>query len=246
MDWTIDIELNDMRAPDYKATYTTDRGIFEVEEPLILNTFKGRTSDGKIARFTIDENTFSGVILGDDYHYVIRPAKDYTQNREDNSFVVYKSGDIIPDDNEFDYINDALEIPHNSPKIIIGGLVGLIDGSNNINSCTYFLKIATDADFQYHQARGSISAATTNNHILSILNIAEGIYESTFSLRFAITFQNVYTTNSQLYTSHNAETLLNSFRSHWNNNHAGVNRNIAHLFTGKNLNLGVFGIAWKG
>jgi len=34
-DWTLDIVLNDMRASDYKATYTTDKGTFEVNEPFI-------------------------------------------------------------------------------------------------------------------------------------------------------------------------------------------------------------------
>ena len=80
LDWTIDLELNDMRAPDYRSTYTTDEGTFESTDTYAVNTFKGKTSDGQIARFTIDENTFFGVILGENYHYVIRSVKDYTQN----------------------------------------------------------------------------------------------------------------------------------------------------------------------
>ena len=50
LDWTIDLELNDMRAPDYRATYTTDEGTFEVKEPFVVNTFKGKTSDGRNAQ----------------------------------------------------------------------------------------------------------------------------------------------------------------------------------------------------
>ena len=30
LDWTIDLELNDLRTPDYRATYTTDEGEFSL------------------------------------------------------------------------------------------------------------------------------------------------------------------------------------------------------------------------
>lgn len=95
LDWTIDLELNDLRAPGYTSTYTTDEGTFEVEEPFVVNTFKGKTSDGKTVRFTIDEDFFFGVIFGERYHYMIRPAKDYTKNSEDETIIVYHSWDVI-------------------------------------------------------------------------------------------------------------------------------------------------------
>jgi len=74
LDWTIDLELNDLRAPGYRSTYTTDEGTFESTESFVVNTYKGTTSDGRTVRFTIDENTFFGVVLGDNDHYVIRSA----------------------------------------------------------------------------------------------------------------------------------------------------------------------------
>ena len=89
-DWTLDLQFNDMRASDYKQTYISDEGKFEYK-PFILNTYKGKTSNDQIARFTIDENNFFGVILDNQYHYVIRPAKDYTGNSTDESLIVYKS-----------------------------------------------------------------------------------------------------------------------------------------------------------
>jgi len=36
LDWTIRLELNDLRAPDYKAIYTTDEDEFEVDEPFVI------------------------------------------------------------------------------------------------------------------------------------------------------------------------------------------------------------------
>ena len=71
MGWSIELEFNDMRAPEFRQTYTTDEGVFESKEIFRVNTFKGKTSDNRIARFTIDDNIFLGVILGDREHYVI-------------------------------------------------------------------------------------------------------------------------------------------------------------------------------
>ena len=249
LDWTIDFELNDMRAPDYRATYTTDAGIFEIKDPFVVNTYKGKTSDGHVARFTIDENYFFGVILGNDYHYVIRPIEDYTQNKENQNFIVYKNWDIISYEHDIDYINDALTMPGDNVWTDMTGDSGYTTSSTT-STCIYYLQIGTDADFEFHQARGGSSGSLptpTNNYIISILNIAEGVYESTFGMRFGITWQNVYiTSSSQPYTSTDPVTLWNQFRNQWNANCTAVLRNIAHLFTGKNLDGKTLGISWKG
>ena len=84
------MELNDLRAPDYKSFYTTEEGTFESTEQFVVNTFKGETSTGQHVRFTIDENIFFGIIFGENYHYVIRSAKDYTLNKEDKRFGIVK------------------------------------------------------------------------------------------------------------------------------------------------------------
>ena len=152
LDWTIDLELNDMREPDYRSTYTTDEGTFENKEPFVVNTFKGETSDGQIARFTIDENTFLGVILGDNYHYVIRSAKDYTQNIKDEMLIAYHSWDIIPDDNHFDYVNDALKV---SDEYL---MLDLVDSPNNTtatsrSSCpNYYLGTSKNSTMIFQKA----------------------------------------------------------------------------------------------
>lgn len=238
LDWIINLELNDMRAPGYKQIYTTDDGEFDINNSFIVNTFKGMTSDNRVVRFTIDENNFFGVILYDNYHYIIRYVNEYTQSRNDNSLIVYRSSDIILNDNDFNYINVASEITEdlyfqkdNSKKIK--------DDFASSNLCKYYLKIATDADYQYYQAKSS-NVGTVNSSILSILNIVEGVYESTFNIKFLVTEQFVMTTNVD-YTSTSAPTLLQQFQDYWNYHRQGVNRNIAHLFTGKTLNGGIKG-----
>jgi len=88
--WVINLELNDLRTSDFECWYTTDEGTFPCP-PFEVNTYQGKTSTGLPVAFTIDENTFFGVILGGRYHYMIRSVSDFTQNREDKTLVLYHS-----------------------------------------------------------------------------------------------------------------------------------------------------------
>lgn len=236
--WTLDLQINDMRAHDYKQTYVSEKGKIEYNQ-FVLNTYKGMTSNNQIVRFTIDEDNFFGVIFDEHDHYIIRSLKDFTKKRSDESLIIYKSSNIIKDDKNVDYINDALVVHEDN------NVEEMMLRSNT--PCTYYLKIATDVDYNYYQAKGS-NLANTYNDIYSVLNIVEGVYNSTFNMRFILTQQNVWTTtsNGYPYNSTNASSLLSEFKNYWNTYMTNVDRSIAHLFTGKALDGSTVGVAYKG
>jgi len=236
-DWLIDLEVNDMRAPNFRQVFTTKMGEVEHTE-FVLNTFRGRTSRGQVARFTIDENNFFGVILDGESHYIIRPSSDYTQNNNDRNFIVYRSSDIVSEFEDFDYIHDALGFP-NSPENTKGQHI-ISTASSGL--CSYLLLIATDADYEFFRRHGS----NTNNRILSILNIVEGVYESTFGLRFSVVYQHVFDWSNTFLSSFDSSVLLRQFQDYWNRHKAHISRHITHLFTGKTLNSTVVGRAFLG
>jgi hypothetical protein len=237
-DWIIDITTNDMRASDYKFSYISESGFF-YPDVYIPNTYKGKTSDGKIVRLTIDDDEFWGVILDSKKQLVIRPTKDYTGNKADNSFILYDKSDVITQNDPSDLINDALIAPDFADNLSDSNIL------HSATLCTYYLKVATDADYEFYQNRGG-NVTATYSYVFSALNLIEGVYESTFDLRFIVTFQNVWTTSNDPYSSTDANTLLNQFRTEWNANRTSVSRNIAHLFTGKTLDSDTWGIAWMG
>lgn len=105
-------------------------------------------------------------------------------------------------------------------------------------------ELACDADFQYFQDYGSTTA--TMNRIESVINTLNLQYESEVNITHQITTILVRTSSNQPYTSTNAVTLLNQFRNEWLANQGGIQRDVAHLFTGKNINGGTIGIAWIG
>lgn len=231
--WDIDLQVNNMTTPDYKAFYSTDDGSFLYEEPYVPNTYKGETSSGDIVRLTIDDDEFWGLVLKEQEQVTIRHTRHYTGNKEDNSLVIFNNKDVILSDDDLKPINDIIDVPiEENPEL------RSIPYNSNIKtfawqvSCPYHLTIATDADYEFYQQRGS-NLADTYNFIFSVLNMAEGAYQSTFNLKFMIPYMNVWTTSSDPYTQMDDSLLLLEFRDIWNLTHMGVYRNIAHLFTGK-------------
>jgi plastocyanin len=78
-----------------------------------------------------------------------------------------------------------------------------------------------------------------------VINNVNQQYESQVLLRHEITTIIIRDNSNDPYTSSDAGTLLNQFRTEWNNNQGGIQRDVAHLFTGKNTG-STIGIAWLG
>ena len=104
--------------------------------------------------------------------------------------------------------------------------------------------LACDADFEYFSRYGSVAAVEARIH--TVINAMNVQYETEVGITHAITTIIVRTTASQPYTATNPNTLLDQFRVQWTTSHGGVTRDVAHLFTGKELDGSVIGIAWLG
>lgn len=232
--WDFCLRLNDMRAPDFVASYTSNAGSFQYNN-FKPSTYKGITSDNEIARFTIDEDEFWGIITNNERQVMIRQTKDYTNTEKDESLLLFENSDVILCEDNPDIITDMLIAPVE------------INNTSNISKsalCTYYLQIATEADFEFFQDMGS-NLLNAYSYIFSVLNLIEGIYESTFDLKFIVPFQNVWTTSNDPYSNTtDSYTLLQEFRNEWNTNRTGITRDIAHLFTGRDYS--GYGIAWYG
>lgn len=103
-------------------------------------------------------------------------------------------------------------------------------------------QIAFDTDYEYFQIHGGTAGATAAIEL--VLNTMEPQYQFEVDITYKITTILVQTTSNQPYTSTDPGTLLNQFRSNWQSNHGNINRDVAELFTGKNMDGSVIGIAW--
>ncbi len=106
-------------------------------------------------------------------------------------------------------------------------------------------ELGIDSDFEYYSAKSGSNVTTLINDISNIINMCATIYQTDANVTFKITHFIVRTVAAgQPYTSTDPNTLLNQFDAEWTNNNGGVRRDLAHLFTGKNMNGGVIGIAY--
>jgi Metallo-peptidase family M12 len=105
-------------------------------------------------------------------------------------------------------------------------------------------EMGIDTDFEYYQ-KNSSSVTNTVNDITTIMNNVGTIYKADANVDFRITHFIIRTSaTGQPYTSTSPNTLLTQFDNEWSSNNSGIRRDLAHLFTGKNLSGGVIGIAY--
>ena len=238
---------HDMRAERYRAQETLDGGIVRELERGQVRTYKGSVAGipGAQARLTIDKNTFEGLVITPGQIYFIEPAKRYSASASSSDFVLYKQSDLVQASFGECGVMLAEKVGSQAARVQSSALGLTTDQgtAEELFSPPRTVDLATEADFEYFTTFGSATAA--NNEILSIMNHVEGIYDSTFGLQFTIVFQNVWSTASDPYTSTDSSTALDEFTNYWNANHGSLNRDLAHMWTGKNFDGSTIGIAWR-
>ena len=107
----------------------------------------------------------------------------------------------------------------------------------------FVAQIAAEADVEFFQACGA-SVPATVAEIEAILEACSAIFEAGPGITLEITSILVNTAEPDPYSTNNAQTLLSQFQSNWNANHPTIERDLVHLFTGKNLAGSIIGIAF--
>ena len=109
----------------------------------------------------------------------------------------------------------------------------------------YTADVATEADNEFVAALGGSSNA--NNEILSILNQVDGIYQAELSIALRVTYQHTWAGSSDPFTASSASQLLNEFSTYWNSNLTFNDTfDLAHLWTGRDLDGTTVGVAYRG
>ncbi|HQH29047.1 MAG TPA: M12 family metallo-peptidase, partial [Oligoflexia bacterium] len=99
--------------------------------------------------------------------------------------------------------------------------------------------IATEADYEFYAAH-----ANANALILAIINAVDAIYRAELNITLNVVYQHVWTSSSDPYTTTNPDTLIEQFTNYWQSHFTSRNYDLAHYWTGKNLDGNVVGVAW--
>lgn len=223
---SIELKLTprDLRSPNYRAEDTTMAGVRELPRGTVT-TYKGIIEGeyGSRARVTIDESKIEGFFITNGEMFLIEPASDYSKSAAAGDFVVYRVNDVRQTD-VFTCRSELLEKIVKGKEMVRNGAASSLVANA--------IEVATEADFDFVTSTAGASGA--NAKILSILNMVEGVYENELNLAISVVFQHTFSTGDP-YNGTNADTLLVSFRDHWNANYPLTQypRDTAHLFTYK-------------
>ncbi|MCB9898288.1 MAG: hypothetical protein H6825_09820 [Planctomycetes bacterium] len=229
--FTLALLPHSLRAPDFTLLVDDGRGLHAVEAPApttvrgTLLEVPGSRVAGSLADGRLDVTVTTPVET-----WGISPAAPLDPSFADDAYVVYRASDAIDRGLQ---CGVAAAAAHDAPPSP-AGYAGLADAK--------VCEIALDADFEFYQWNGS-SVPNTELDIEDIVNRVDAIYEADVDILYTITTILVRTTSADPYTSTSPGTLLGQFAAEWNANQGGVVRDVAHLFTGRNIDGSVIGIA---
>ncbi|MFO0985457.1 MAG: M12 family metallo-peptidase [Planctomycetota bacterium] len=226
-----------VRADDFALLVAGAGGACTRVDPARPLTYHGQVTRGGAAAGRVAGSLHTGqlqalVRLDDGSMYGIEPLRAFDASASSRDYVVYDDRDLMP--SEWRCGSDVLE-----PAVDDGA------GGGGAGTGLKMCDVAFDADFEfYNKNQGSVEA--TMYDIEYVMAGLELIYERDTGITYEVTTILVRTAEPDPYTSTDPGTLLNQFRSDWQNNHGAIRRDIAHLMTGKNLDGSVIGIAYVG
>jgi hypothetical protein len=187
----------------------------------------------------LDDGLHATVLLPDGKQYWVQPAHGVVPGAAANDYVIYDDADVLGAEGACGVTDAWLA----DKDLLIDQLDDGGPADGGIAGGSFFCtELACDADFEYFQDYGTVT--NTQNRIELVINTVNLQYANQVQIVHVISAILVRTSEPDPYSSTSPGTLLNQFRNEWLNNQGSIQRDVAHLFTGKNINGGVIGIAY--
>lgn len=213
------LEKNEVRTNDY-ATFTDRGGKLVRAEAGPCRTYRGwiEGEEGSEVRVYLDDAYFGGTIVTPDATYAIDTVVSETASDSGHlgTVVVHKAN------------REACASCELSKTALLGGGLAKGAGRAPVDTASIpgqpivnriiaqrVLKVVTDCDFEYVQARGGVSAA--NARILSFINTLDPLYQQGVGLRIRVSGQVARDTLPQIYTGTSTGTLRSQLSADWLN-----------------------------
>lgn len=221
---TMALQPYEMRSPTFRLIVEDATGRHQVPTPP-CTTYRGfllEDPQTEIAASIIDGSVSAILhqpagLAGPAQSWVVQPVREVNPAVGASTHFVYLASDTVP----LPYTcGNGVAVPRPGQQAPIG-----LD-------TVYECDIAIEADLEFYQLNGS-NVTATQNDVTSVMNQVEFIYNRDCDIQYDLTTIIVSTT--AVYSSNDANILLSQFASRWNSVHAAVPRDVAHLFTGRNL-----------
>jgi len=230
---TMSLSLHDVRAPGFQLYERNASGLLPLPTPPCV-TYRGVLLEEPATRVaaTVINGTVEALVhrpptgpntLGQTW--VVQPLRRVQPSASASLHIVYQATDSNP-------------MPHQCGTDTTGIQPST---STAMPDVPVTCEIAIEADRQFWQWNGN-NVNQTQNDITNVMNQVDFIFDRDCDVTFAIMTIVVTTTN--VYTTNDPTGLLTEFQANWNANYTSVHRDVAHLFTGRNLSGSTIGIAY--
>ena len=242
-DWYTALLLpHSVRAAGYQVLEAKGDGTIVPHAPGMVRTLRGHLVE-------MEGSTVAGSLLADGLHlrveagettYWIEPVEASLPSARPDEYLIYRASDVHPTNTTCGMADKLLgkslvREGFDAERLRVGGMQGGIAGG----ACV--AELACDADFEYFQDYGSV--ANVESRVNSIINTVNLQYEAQVGITHQITTILVRSSSNDPYTSTDAQSRLCQFITEWTNNQGSIQRDVAHLFTGAELNGSTIGIA---
>jgi hypothetical protein len=231
---SLDLVPRSQRSPQhYRVLAQHDDGALHEATPGPVRTLRGTVRGrpgSRVAASILDHGLHARIEMPHGHTWWVQPVGHMLPDGHSRWHAVYHADDVLPHGKSCANQSARFEdIQAESLRTTLGSC-----GAQCV------AELAVDADHDYFNDYGSIAA--TEARVNSIINTVNLQYESQVAITHQITtiiVRNV----SDSYTSTDPDGRLCQFITEWVNNHSGIQRDLAHLFTGANIDDPVIGIA---
>lgn len=250
--YTLELQPEIVRAANFVFQVQLADGTYSEMDPAPSRTMRGSVVgvEGSRVAGSMLEAGFAGkIVMGDGQTWFVEPLASRMDGADlENLHVLYGRNDQLPHGGSCGFQNEAVDHGHEGnfrvderkPVRATGNIQNVMPRGGVSSQVA---ELAVDADFEYFTSYGTEQA--TLDRMELIVNIVNDQYESDVSLTHVISVAIVRMSEPDPYSSTSSFGLLNQFRNQWLKNHAGLQRDVAHLFTGKEIDGSVIGRAWE-
>jgi hypothetical protein len=234
---TLSLRAHSVRSEDYRLLVSGPNGELQEIEAPAPRTFRGVVTGpvaGQVAASITNGQINATLLMEDGTLWQAEPLSRVAPQADAAAHVVYRDADMLPMEGICG--TDTLEVPE------VPAAEGAALGGPPMNT---LCRIAFDVDYEYFAIANNGSIVDTQADVEAVLNAVDMIYASQARISYILMTTLIRQVEPDPYTSFSGAGLLTEFTDEWNNNQGGIVRDVAHLFTGKDLG-SVLGISWVG
>ena len=237
--YALDLSPHSVRGENYNLVVMDETGVARSVAPGPILTKRGVVVGlpDSIVAASVAEGLEANIYLPNGSSIYVVPVSQQIAGAPQSLHAVYHIDDVLALPEDACGLDDLYGgNPPASPEDAPGA--PKVDCTGNFWVC----QVAIDTDWEYFTALGSVAAEEARiNQVINTVNVQ---YERDVAITHEIVYLETHTTNNDAYTTNDPSNLLGQFQNFWVNNRGGVARDIAHMFTGRNLSGSVIGIAY--